>query len=69
LAIPARGALRLSKFALEGAGAADEFHQMIDEKVAAFSDAAMKLASGTYPHVVMNNLRAVVDGNVKRLSA
>jgi hypothetical protein len=62
-------ALRLSKFATEGLGASSEAHQMIDEKMTAFSDAAMKLASGASPHVVMAELRSIVDANVKRLSA
>lgn len=62
-------ALRLNKFAWEGFGASSEASQMINEKVSAFSDAAMKLASGTFPHVVMSELQAIVDENVKRLSA
>lgn len=62
-------ALRLNKFAWEGFGAFDEAHQMVNEKVAAFSDAALKLATGTFPHVVMGDLRLIVDENVKRLSA
>jgi hypothetical protein len=62
-------ALRLNKFALEGFGASPEAHHMISEKVSAFSDAVMKLATGTYPHVVMHDLQAIVDENVKRLSA
>lgn len=62
-------ALRLSKFAVEGIGASSEAHQMMSEKVSAFSDAAMKLATGTFPHVVMNDLRAIVNENVTRLTA
>jgi hypothetical protein len=62
-------ALRLNKFALEGIGAFPEANQMINEKVSAFSDAAMKLAMGTFPHVVMGDLRSIVDENMKRLSA
>ena len=62
-------ALRFNKFALEGFGASTEACKMIEEKVSAFSDAAMKLATGTYPHVVMDDLRTIVDENVKRLSA
>jgi len=62
-------ALRLNKFAWEGLGASSEAHQMINEKVSAFSDAAMKLATGTFPYIVMQELRSIVDENVKRLSA
>jgi hypothetical protein len=62
-------ALRLSKFATEGFGASAEAHQMIDEKLSAFSDAAMKLATGTFPHVVLDELQSIVDQNVMRLSA
>jgi hypothetical protein len=62
-------ALRLNKFASEGFGAFAEAHQMVNEKVSAFSDAVMKLAMGTFPHVVMGDLRSIVDENVKRLSA
>jgi hypothetical protein len=62
-------ALRLNKFTVEGLGASSEAHQMINEKVSAFSDAAIKLATGTFPHVVMGDLRSIVDENVKRLSA
>jgi hypothetical protein len=62
-------ALRLNKFALEGVGAFSEAHQMVEEKVSAFSDAARKLATGTFPHVVMGDLRSIVDANLTRLSA
>jgi hypothetical protein len=61
--------LRMNKFATEGIGASSEAHQMINEKVSAFSEAAMKLATGTFPHIVMEDLRSIVDENVKRLSA
>ena len=62
-------ALRLNKFALEGFGASSEADQMINEKVSAFSDAVIKLATGTFPYVVMDDLRSIVDENVKRLTA
>jgi hypothetical protein len=62
-------ALRLNKFVAEGFGSSSEAHQMINEKVSAFADAALKLARGTFPHVVMDDLRSIVDENVKRLSA
>lgn len=62
-------ALRLNKFALEGFGASSEAQQMVNEKMSAFSNAGMKLAMGTFPHVVMGDLRSIVDENVKRLTA
>ena len=62
-------ALRLNKFALEGSGALSEAHEMVNEKLSAFSDAVMKLAMGTFPHIVMADLRSIVDQNVKRLAA
>jgi hypothetical protein len=61
--------LRLNMFALQGPEASSEANLMVNEKLSAFSDAAMKLATGTYPHVVMQGLRSVVDNNVARLSA
>ncbi|MCW2318393.1 hypothetical protein SAMN06265338_1144 [Rhodoblastus acidophilus] len=62
-------ALRFNKFAFDFFDARTEAYKMVDEKVLAFSDAAMKLASGTFPHVVMADLRMVVDQNLERLSA
>lgn len=62
-------ALRMNKFAAEGMGASTEARDMIAEKMEAFSSAAMKLATGTFPHVVMSDLREVVDANVRRLTA
>lgn len=62
-------ALRLNKFVFEGFGATSEAHQMIDEKISAFSDAFVKLATGTFPHVIMDDMRSIVDANVRRLSA
>ena len=61
--------LRLNKFALQDAGSSLEADLMVNEKLSAFSDAAMKLAMGTFPHVVMQGLRSIVDENVVRLSA
>jgi hypothetical protein len=61
--------LRLNKFALQDVGSSSEANLMVNEKMAAFSDAAMQLATGTYPHVVMQGLRSIVDENVERLSA
>jgi len=62
-------ALRCNKFAFDFFDARAEAYKMVDEKVLAFSDAAMKLATGTFPHVVMADLRMVVDQNLTRLSA
>jgi hypothetical protein len=60
--------LRLNKFACEGFAASSEARQMVDEKLSAFSSAAIKLATGTFPHVVLRDFRSVVDENVARLS-
>jgi hypothetical protein len=61
-------ALRLNRFACEGFAASSEARQMVDEKLSAFSHAAMKLTTGTFPHVVLRDFRSVVDENVARLS-
>jgi hypothetical protein len=62
-------ALHCNKFAWEGFGASAEACKMVDEKFIAFLDAGMKLATGTFPHVVVKDLRVIVYENLKRLSA
>jgi hypothetical protein len=58
--------LRMAQFAKHGP-ASPEFTSMISEKVAAFTSAGLKLATGTFPDVVMADIRKVVDDNVLRL--
>lgn len=44
-----------------------EATQMVSEKIAAFTSASLKLATGTFPDVVARDIHAVVAGNLHRL--
>ncbi len=60
--------LRLMKIALGGAGASHEAQRMVTEKVAAFGEATLEVATGGTPHAVVKGYRKKVRANRRRLA-
>jgi hypothetical protein len=60
--------LRLMKLAAGGTAAQTEAQLMVTEKMAAFAEAAVTLATGGSAHKVLRRYRTHVQANERRLS-
>jgi len=60
--------LRLLKLAAGGPAACSEAREMVEEKIAAGSDAADRLLAGEPPEAILDGYRGRVRANLKRLS-
>ena len=60
--------LRLAILASDGIYSS-ESTRMVSEKIAAFTSASLKLATGTFPDIVARDVQIIVTENVRRLQA